>query len=151
MMDEKMGAEDAAPKPVVRKKRAVKPKTIKMVRGNETADVHPDEVDNYRLGDWVEDNRLTMNRRVETFRTEMAAAETGYDVVASGAYFAYVRHPFGHETGRVVARRLLEEQHVLSLAGEMFGPGQEPYLRLAFANLDDELIPELVARLAACR
>ena len=55
MMDEKMGAEDAAPKPVARKKRAVKPKTIKMVRGNETADVHPDEVDNYRLGDWVED------------------------------------------------------------------------------------------------
>jgi aspartate/methionine/tyrosine aminotransferase len=103
------------------------------------------------LGDWVEANRLTMNRRVETFRTEMSAVGTGYEVVASGAYFAYVRHPDGDATGRMVARRLLEEQHVLSLAGEMFGPGQEPYLRLAFANLDDERIPELVARLAARR
>ncbi len=101
------------------------------------------------LGPWVEANRQVMNRRVATFRTEMERAATGYQLEAAGAYFAYVRHPFRDRSGREVARMLLESQGVLSLAGEMFGPGQESYLRLAFANLDDDRIPELVARLAA--
>lgn len=102
-----------------------------------------------RLGPWVEANRRLMNGRVERFRSEMARSDTGYEIAAAGAYFAYVRHPFGGEPGRDVAKRLLGQHGVLSLAGEMFGPEQESYLRLAFANLDDERIPELVARLAA--
>ena len=46
-----------------------------------------------------------------------------------------------------VDRRLFEEQAVLCLVGEMFGPDQDRYLRLAFANLDDRDIPELARRL----
>ncbi|MDH3500814.1 MAG: aminotransferase [Acidimicrobiia bacterium] len=100
------------------------------------------------LASWVEANRLLMNGRVERFESEMARADTGYEIASAGAYFAYVRHPFAGQTGREVARRLLSDHAVLSLAGEMFGPGQEAYLRLAFANLDDQWIPDLVARLA---
>ena len=33
--------------------------------------------------------------------------------------------------------------------GAMFGPGQEAYLRFAFANLEAELMPALVERLVA--
>jgi hypothetical protein len=29
----------------------------------------------------------------------------------------------------------------------MFGPGQEKYLRLAFANVEAEVMPDVVARL----
>mgnify|MGYP001478984844 CR=1 FL=1 len=28
-------------------------KLVKMVNGDKTADVHPDEVDNYKSGNWV--------------------------------------------------------------------------------------------------
>ena len=100
-----------------------------------------------RLRGWVGDNRLTMNRRVRQFSEAMR--DSSYEVVSAGAYFAYVRHPFEDETGLQVARRLFEEQAVLCLAGEMFGPGQERYLRLAFANLEDQDIPELARRLNA--
>ena len=100
------------------------------------------------LGGWVAANRNLMNNRVARFREEMERAAAPYEISSAGAYFAYVRHPF-ERTGREVARRLLVDHHVLSLAGEMFGPGQEQYLRLAFANLDDDLMPELADRLAA--
>ena len=97
------------------------------------------------LDGWVATNRTTMNRRVRSFGDAMR--DSLYEVVSAGAYFAYVRHPFEGVPGRQVARRLFEEQSVLALAGEMFGPGQDRYLRLAFANLEDRDIPELARRL----
>ena len=97
------------------------------------------------LAGWVEANRSTMNRRVEQFGKAMR--DSSYRVVSAGAYFAYVRHPFEGVPGVQVARRLFEEHAVLCLAGEMFGPDQDRYLRLAFANLEDRDIPELARRL----
>ena len=99
------------------------------------------------LGDWVDSNRQLMNRRVDEFVRLMDETDSPYKVVSAGAYFAYVRHPFEGEAGTNVARRLLEDQSVLALAGEMFGNDQHAYLRLAFANLDDGRIPDLVDRL----
>jgi len=97
------------------------------------------------LAGWVEANRSTMNRRVRQFGDVMR--DSSYEVVSAGAYFAYVRHPFEGVPGVRVARRLFEEHAVLCLAGEMFGPDQDRYLRLAFANLEDRDIPELARRL----
>lgn len=99
------------------------------------------------LGEWVEANRVLMNERVETFTTEMRKADIGLEIAAAGAYFAYVRHSLP-ESSRSVARRLVESQQVLALAGSMFGPGQDDALRLAFANLDESAMPELARRLA---
>ena len=48
----------------------------------------------------------------------------------------------------VQARRLADEQNVLALPGSMFGPGQEEYLRVAFANVAAEAMPALAERLA---
>ncbi len=97
------------------------------------------------LAGWVERNRSTMNRRVRQFGDAMLGSS--YEVVSAGAYFAYVRHPFEGVPGVKVARRLFEEHAVLCLGGEMFGPDQDRYLRLAFANLEDRDIPELARRL----
>jgi aspartate/methionine/tyrosine aminotransferase len=101
-----------------------------------------------RLADWREQNRRTMNERLELFRNELRERAPAWQIAASGAYFAYLRHPFG-ESSRDVARRLAQQHGILCLAGEMFGPGQEAFLRVAFANLDSKRIPELVSRLAA--
>ncbi len=99
------------------------------------------------LGGWVEGNRILMNERVAAFAREMEAADVGLEIAAAGAYFAYVRHSLP-EPSRSVAKRLVDEQQVLALAGSMFGPGQDDALRLAFANLDESAMPELAGRLA---
>lgn len=43
--------------------------------------------------------------------------------------------------------RLAQKHDLLALPGSMFGPGQEQYLRLAFANVEAGLMPDVVARL----
>jgi aspartate/methionine/tyrosine aminotransferase len=99
-----------------------------------------------RLGDWVAGNRIIMERRHEVFREEFARGGNRFALVASGPFFGWVRHPFAGSTGREVARRLARESGILLLPGEVFGPGLEPYLRLAFGNIREEAIPEAVAR-----
>ena len=99
-----------------------------------------------RLGDWVAGNRVMMERRHEVFREEFARPGNRFGLVTSGPFFGWVRHPFAGSTGREVARRLAREHGLLLLPGEVFGPGLEPYLRLAFGNIREETIPEAVAR-----
>jgi len=99
------------------------------------------------LGDWVESNRVMMNERVDAFRSAIESRSVGVEIAAAGAYFAYVRHPFDEPSSRV-ARRLVDDENVLALAGSMFGPNQDDALRLAFANLDTSMMPGLAERLA---
>lgn len=98
------------------------------------------------LGEWVAGNRVMMERRHEVFREEFAREGNPFTLVASGPFFGWVRHPFTGETGREVARRLAQQYAMLLLPGEVFGPGLEPYLRLAFGNITAERIPEAVER-----
>ena len=99
------------------------------------------------LAPWRGEKRLLMAGRLEALRRIFADNRLRYALVSAGAYFAYVRHPFDGLPAAGVARRLADEQNILCLPGTMFGPGQEPYLRLAFANLGAELMPELGRRL----
>ena len=55
-------------------------------------------------------------------------------------------HPWASLTGRQAAKRLLDEAAILCLPGEVFGPGLEGYLRLAFGNIHADMIPEAVRR-----
>jgi aspartate/methionine/tyrosine aminotransferase len=47
-----------------------------------------------------------------------------------------------------VAKRLAERQNLLVLPGTMFGPDQQDYLRVAFANVEAKWMPEVAERLA---
>ena len=99
-----------------------------------------------RLGGWVEDRRREIHGRIEEFTR--TADGRPYQVASAGGHFVYLRHPFEGAPSREVARRLYEELAVLTLSGDMFGPGQDRCLRLAFANLSDRDVPELARRLA---
>lgn len=99
------------------------------------------------LGGWVADNCRMMQRRHDLFCNELERGEHPFRRVASGAFFAWLRHPFADRSGREVSRYLLQRAGVLTLGGEIFGPGLEGYLRIAFGNLDETLIPEAVRRL----
>ena len=99
------------------------------------------------LSDWKLEKRRVMEDRREALLTAFKHPKLSYRLISSGAYFAYVKHPFDKESAKAVAMRLAGEHDVLCLPGSMFGPDQEPYLRFAFANSPAEDMAILVERL----
>ena len=99
------------------------------------------------LDAWRKGNAAVMAGRAEALRNAFTRNDLTYELVSAGAYFAYVRHPFTGVPAASVARRLAQEFGLLSLPGSWFGPGQEDYLRFAFANLDAAAMPAIAARL----
>lgn len=99
---------------------------------------------------WREANRAEINARADAFRAAMAPLN-GWQVLAAGAYFAYIAHPFADLPAAEVVRRLVQERGVLALPGPYFGPGQERHLRVAIANVGAERIGELGERLRGFR
>lgn len=99
------------------------------------------------LESWKSQKLSLMAERLSAIRTAFSHPQLRYELVSSGAYFAYVRHPFRGQKSKDVAIRLAQENDVLCLPGSMFGPGQEDYLRFAFANVDASLMVPLVDRL----
>ena len=99
------------------------------------------------LDSWVAGNTRMMAKRHERFCREFAIPGNPFELVASGSFFGWVRHPFEGLTGRQAAKRLITEAGLLTLPGEVFGPGFDRYLRLALGNIGEETIPEAVRRL----
>jgi hypothetical protein len=99
------------------------------------------------LQDWKRGKLDIMAGRLASIRTAFEHPDLKFEMVSSGAYFAYVKHPYTDELSKPVAMRLAQEHDVLCLPGVMFGPGQENYLRFAFANVDGNLMQPLVERL----
>lgn len=100
------------------------------------------------LGAWRAGNADLMRGRLAALDSALSAQPGGYEVVSAGAYFAYLRHPHSGRASAAVARRLVDRRNLLALPGSMFGPGQEDYLRLAFANVGSEAMDTIAARLA---
>ncbi|TDJ18090.1 MAG: aminotransferase class I/II-fold pyridoxal phosphate-dependent enzyme, partial [Gammaproteobacteria bacterium] len=99
------------------------------------------------LGEWRDAKARLMEERVDALRRAFAHSNLSYQLISSGAYFAYVRHPFRHTPAVDVARRLADRGNVLCLPGSFFGPRQDDYLRLAFANVASDRFPELTDRM----
>jgi len=99
------------------------------------------------LSDWRQSMCADMAERVDTMRSVFATTGLDYRLISSGAFFAYVRHPFTGEDSNAVSQRLAKKFGILTLPGSMFGPGQDNYLRFAFANLESRDIPSLADRL----
>ena len=98
------------------------------------------------LDGWVRGNCDMMCRRHNLFRQLFVQPGNRFRLAASGAFFAWVRHPFDSMNGRDVVKRLVDEAAILCLPGEVFGPGLEGYLRLAFGNIKETAIAEAVQR-----
>jgi aspartate/methionine/tyrosine aminotransferase len=99
---------------------------------------------------WRRENTKLMRRRLAALRAACEGRnDLGYRLVTAGAYFAYLEHPFAGRDAESVARRLAMEENLLALPGSWFGAEQERYLRVAFANVGEEAMPEIARRLAA--
>jgi aspartate/methionine/tyrosine aminotransferase len=92
-----------------------------------------------------------MRAKKAMLQTIFAESMNGFRLVSSGAYFAYLEHPFEGQSAFEVAHRLADDANILILPGSMFGPEQDAYLRVAFANLDAQALQELGRRLEAFR
>ena len=100
------------------------------------------------LSGWVAERRADIAARVAAFREAMGDGRTGFEIASIGAYFAFVRHPYAGRPAMEVARELADRHNILCLPGPMFGPGQDAYLRFAFANVDAATMPGIARRLA---
>lgn len=95
---------------------------------------------------WVEENRLRMEQRHDCFKSCFTESDNPFTLVTSGAFFAWIKHPFSNKSGKDIAIKLIEQAGIVCLPGEIFGPGMSPYLRVAFGNIKQEMIPEAVSR-----
>jgi aspartate/methionine/tyrosine aminotransferase len=98
------------------------------------------------LDSWVSANAVMMQRRHDRFRDLFLNPENPFELLASGSFFAWVRHPWPDLSSREAARRLVEDFQLLCLPGEAFGPGLRDCLRLAFGNIHQDDIPAAVDR-----
>jgi aspartate/methionine/tyrosine aminotransferase len=96
---------------------------------------------------WVAEKRAMLAAREAALKTVFRDNDLGYRLISAGGYFAYIQHPFEHLSAKEVARSLADEQNILCLPGSFFGPGQERFLRFAFANAEVEEIAALAERL----
>lgn len=98
------------------------------------------------LEDWKNKKLATAEEKAAALRQAFTHKDLSYKLLSVGAFFSYIQHPFSDDA-KTVAKRLAQKHDLLALPGSMFGPGQEQYLRLAFANVEAGVMPDVVARL----
>ncbi len=104
------------------------------------------------LKQWLAEQRAEIIGRRDAIRGGFPVlADKGWQLMGSGAYFAYMAHPYDMPSDQL-AQRLVNEAGILLLPGTMFTPDGDAagkrQLRVAFANLDRGGIDTMFARLA---
>ena len=100
------------------------------------------------LRDWREEKRRHVLSLITTLDAAFRTHAPPYELISRGAFFAYLRHPFGGQSSVDVAKALARDQGLLILPGEFFGASQRDYLRVAFANANAAQLEDLAGRLA---
>jgi aspartate/methionine/tyrosine aminotransferase len=95
---------------------------------------------------WARRNTEDLKARADLLGNGLQRSNR-WRLVSIGAYFAYVEHPFAGQRATEVSKRLADEENLLTIPGDMFGAGQERFVRLAFANVADDKIPIVLERL----
>jgi aspartate/methionine/tyrosine aminotransferase len=95
---------------------------------------------------WARRNTAELQARGDLLESGLKRSNR-WRLASIGAYFAYVEHPFAGQRSTAVSKRLADDENLLTIPGEMFGAGQERFVRLAFANVSDDKIPVVLERL----
>lgn len=105
-----------------------------------------------RAGAWRAERAAETTARREGFAAAMTARPGGFELLSTGAFFAWVAHPFPDSSTREVARVLVADHDVLVLPGTAFGPRDPGAFRVSVGNLDVTAaagLAETFARLGA--
>lgn len=95
---------------------------------------------------WARKNTQGLKSRADMLEAGLNRSNR-WRLVSIGAYFAYVEHPFSGQRSTDVSKRLADEENLLTIPGDMFGAGQERFIRFAFANVTDDKIPTVLERI----
>ncbi|MFT7597229.1 MAG: aspartate/methionine/tyrosine aminotransferase [Acidimicrobiales bacterium] len=98
-------------------------------------------------GDWRRAQAERIGARLQIFRSTMEGQPGGFELMASGAFFGWVRHPFTDDAAPSVVERLVLEHDLLVIPGTAFTPTDDHWLRFSFANLEPDDFPLLAERL----
>ncbi len=98
------------------------------------------------LHGWARGNTEALARRAGLFRDGLARSNR-WRLVSLGAYFAYVEHPYDGKPSAEVSKWLADAHNLLTIPGSMFGAGQDRFIRFAFANVGDAMVPPIFDRL----
>jgi len=82
------------------------------------------------------------------FLESMEKQPGGFEVISSGAYFGWVRHPRIDLSTEEVVRKLVLDHDVLTIPGTAFTSTDQATIRMSFANLEPKQIDELPSRLS---
>jgi aspartate/methionine/tyrosine aminotransferase len=95
---------------------------------------------------WARKNADALKLRADALESGLRRSNR-WRLTSIGAYFAYVEHPFDGQRSTDVCKQLADEENLLTIPGDMFGAGQERFVRIAFANVSDDKIPTVLERL----
>jgi aspartate/methionine/tyrosine aminotransferase len=124
----------------------------------DTVAICPNQIGQYaalwgmqNLSGWLAGERVEiLSRRAAIVTGFPALADQGWKLLGTGAYFAYLQHPFEMPSDDL-AKYLVQNAAILLLPGTMFTPDTDAsgkqQLRVAFANIDTDGISALFSRL----
>ncbi|OLL76226.1 Aspartate aminotransferase [Pseudonocardia sp. Ae168_Ps1] len=102
-----------------------------------------------RAGTWRAERVAEVARRRAWLGAALADRPGGFEVVALGAFFAWVRHPFEGTPTLDVVRELVLGHDTLTIPGTAFLPDDRRMLRLSVGKVDEAAAATLATRLAA--
>jgi aspartate/methionine/tyrosine aminotransferase len=99
-------------------------------------------------GEWRAEKVAEVEERHQRFRDVMSESPGGFRLHTSGGFYGWVRHPAPTRDTERVVRRLGLDLGVLTLAGTVFTPEDQGFVRFSYANIEPAQIDELARRLS---
>ncbi|WP_343211468.1 aminotransferase class I/II-fold pyridoxal phosphate-dependent enzyme (plasmid) [Aliisedimentitalea scapharcae] len=95
---------------------------------------------------WKLQRTSCIAKKRNRFSELISDQDRGFEIIQCGGFFAWLKHPFRDMSSWEVTRKLLFEAGLLTLPGCLFGKGQEAYVRVGVASLDEEEIKSFISR-----
>lgn len=100
-------------------------------------------------GGWRRERARELAEKRVWFAELMAQRPGGFELLAAGGFFGWVRHGFVGRSTDDVCRELLVKYDVLVVPGTAFGPRDEGAFRVSLSNAGKAELEDLAGRLAA--
>lgn len=101
-----------------------------------------------RAGEWRAGRACDMLAKRDHFRSVMAGRPGGFELLAAGGFFGWVRHPFADRPTAEVVRDLVLHHDTLVIPGTAFEPEDRQTLRVSFGNAGHDEMSRFADRLA---
>ena len=100
-------------------------------------------------GRWRRARAGELSRKRSRFAAAMAGRPGGFELLAVGGFFGWLRHPFPDRATADVVRELAVEHDALTIPGTAFLPDDRGTIRVSFSNVDEAALTDFADRLVA--